>query len=83
MIKKAGKTFPAYGEASGLKEGEAVLELKDNGGNVALIVAGWEGEDTRRAARVLQNYRAYTAQLKGTSVKVAGTTSSPTIVTSA
>src|SRR3989344_4687555 len=78
-----GKTFPAYGEASGLKEGEAVLELKDNGGNVALIVAGWEGEDTRRAARVLQNYRAYTAQLKGTSVKVAGTTSSPTIVTSA
>lgn len=78
-----GKTYPAYGADSGLKEGEAVLELKDNGANVALIVAGWAGEDTRRAAKVLQSYKAFSTQLKGTSVKVAGTTSSPTIVTSA
>ncbi len=78
-----GKTYPAYGEDSGLKEGEAVLEIKENGANVALIVAGWAGEDTRRAAKVLQSYKAFSTQLKGTSVKVAGTTSSPTIVTSA
>ncbi len=78
-----GKTYPAYGEDSGLKEGEAVLEIKENGANVALIVAGWAGEDTRRAAKVLQSYKAFSTQLKGASVKVAGTTSSPTIVTSA
>lgn len=78
-----GKTYPAYGADSGLQEGEAVLEIKDNGDNVALVVSGWTGDDTRRAAKVLQSYNAFSSQLSGTSVKVAGTASSPTIVTSA
>ena len=78
-----GVTYPAYGVASGLQQGEAILSMKENGDKVALIVAGWEGEDTRRAAGVLKNYAAYVAQLKGSEVKVAGTTSSPTVVSSA
>ncbi|MEK6841142.1 MAG: S-layer protein, partial [Nanoarchaeota archaeon] len=76
-----GVTYPAYGEASGLKTGEAILSLKANGEKVALIVAGWAGEDTQRAATVLKNYEAYKGKLTGTEVKVSGTTASPTIVT--
>jgi hypothetical protein len=76
-----GVTYPAYGEASGLKAGEALLSLKTNGEKVALIVAGWEGTDTQRAATVLKNYEAYKGKLTGTEVKVSGTTASPTIVT--
>jgi len=76
-----GVTYPAYGEASGLKQGEAILSLKTNGDKVALIVAGWEGTDTQRAALVLKNYEAYKDRLMGSEVKVSGTTSSPTIVT--
>ncbi|MEK6907199.1 MAG: hypothetical protein AABW45_01610 [Nanoarchaeota archaeon] len=75
-----GVTYPAYGEASGLKSGEAVLSLKDNGDKVALIVAGWAGEDTQRAAAVLKNSEAYKGKLTGSEVKVSGTTSSPTVV---
>jgi len=72
--------YPAYGEASGLKSGEALLSLKNNGDKVALIVAGWAGEDTQRAATVLKNYEAYSSKLMGAEVKVSGTTASPTIV---
>lgn len=75
-----GVTYPAYGEASGLKQGEAILSMKANGEKVALIVAGWEGEDTQRAAGVLKNYEAYKGKLMGSEVKVTGTISSPTIV---
>lgn len=75
-----GVTYPAYGEASGLKSGEALLSLKDNGDKVALIVAGWAGEDTQRAATVLKNYEAYKSKLMGSEVKVSGTIASPTIV---
>jgi len=75
-----GVSYPAYGAASGLSAGEAVLSLKDNGDKVALIVAGWEGTDTQRAAMVLKNYEAYKGKLMGAEVKVSGTTSSPTVV---
>ncbi len=45
-----GVTFPACGESSGLGEGVATLSLKANGAKQALLVYGWEAEDTRRAA---------------------------------
>ena len=61
---------------------EAILSLKTNGAKVALVVAGWEGADTKRAAEVLKNYVAYDEKLKGSEVKVTGTTASPTIVSS-
>jgi len=75
-----GLEYPAYGAASGLSAGEAMISLKTNADNVALVVAGWEGTDTQRAARVLGDYSAYT--LTGNEVKVTGTTSSPTVVSS-
>jgi len=79
--KLLGLTYPAYGEASGLKTGEATIILKQNGNKVALLVFGWAGEDTQRAGTVLKNYEAYKGKLTGTEVKVSGTTASPTIVT--
>ncbi len=78
-----GLTYPAYGAASGLSPGEAILSYKANGEKAALIVAGWEAADTRRASTVLKNFDAYKSQFTGTEVKVTGTSSSPTIVSSA
>ncbi len=52
------------------KAGEAVLKVVENGGNVALVVAGYNADDTRRATKVLQNYGSFT--LTGTEAKVTG-----------
>ncbi len=71
--KFLGLTFPSCGAASGLSPGEAIIKLVDNGDKVAMIIAGWERDDTRRAAAALENYKAYTGKLKGTEVKVTGT----------
>jgi len=49
-------TYPACGSASGFTANEAIIELMDNGNNVALVVAGWEADDTKRAGVVLKNY---------------------------
>jgi len=71
-----GLTFPTYGSGvAGLSEGKAMLEMKDlTGGKKALLVYGWEADDTRRAALVVKNPDAFKAQLKDkTSVTVTGT----------
>ncbi len=68
-----GKEFPAYGANSGLAANEAVIELKKNGSNYALLVAGWEAADTQRAGVVLKNYASFKDTLKGTAVTVKGT----------
>ncbi len=67
------------------KPGEAIIELKDNGANVALVVAGTDAVDTRRASRVLRDYKNYKTQLVGKAVKVTGTsaTFTDTVVASA
>ncbi|MBS3149875.1 hypothetical protein J4455_04260 [Candidatus Woesearchaeota archaeon] len=65
------------GVASGFTPNEAVIELVDNGSNVALVVAGWEADDTKRAGVVLKNYddtKVMTAFGSKTSVVVKGTT---------
>ncbi len=67
-----GLQFPAYGSASGINPGEAVIELVKNGNNWALIAAGYEAENTRAAGLVLKNYKAHAGELKGTSVVVKG-----------
>ncbi|MBI4159038.1 hypothetical protein HY500_02140 [Candidatus Woesearchaeota archaeon] len=77
-----GLTYPAYGAASGISSGEAILSLKDNGEKVAMIVAGYESADTVRASRVLRDYAANKANLKGAEVTVKGTTSNPSVVAS-
>ena len=49
-----GLAYPACGALSGLELGKSVIELKTNGVNMALIVAGWEADDTRRAGVALK-----------------------------
>ena len=45
------------------KAGEGVLQMVDNGENVAMLVAGTGAADTRLAAKVLANYKDYAADL--------------------
>lgn len=56
---------------TGFTQGKAKIKLFENNGNVALLVAGYDAMDTRRAARVLTNYHDYT--LSGSEVEVTGT----------
>ncbi len=56
--------------------GKAMIKLYENAsGNVAMLVAGYEAPDTRRAARVVANYAQWqeSGKLKGTEVVVSGT----------
>ena len=78
-----GLSYPTYGEASTIPEDAAVIKLVNDAfttGKVALIVAGWEAENTQAACSVLQkyDYDEYAPKLTGTAVKVTGTTS-PTL----
>lgn len=61
--------------AAGFSEGKAMVKLFENGGNVALLVAGYSAMDTRRASRVVAEYQTWQDKgvLKGTEVEVAGT----------
>jgi len=66
--------------AEGFEQGKAMIKLFDsadgmNAGKVAMLVAGYSGEDTRRAANVLGNYKEYADKLTGKEVVVSGTTS--------
>jgi len=67
-----GVTYPACGSAqSAVPENKAIIEMKANGNNWAMIVAGWNAMDTRRAGVVLANYESFS--LTGTSATVTGT----------
>ena len=67
-----GKTYPACGDASGIAKDTAIIKaVKQTSGKVALVVAGWEAIDTKRATRVLANYDQYA--LSGAAVTVTGT----------
>jgi hypothetical protein len=78
-----GLEYPACRDDSGLREGEGIIRLYENGENVAIVVAGWEAEDTTRATRVLADYKRHIAneQLVGSKVKVTGTSVSHFTVT--
>jgi len=70
-----GLPYPSCGAASTIPENAAMIKLVENafgGGKVALVVAGWNAENTVAACKVLQQYDEY-ADLKGTAVKVTGT----------
>lgn len=54
--------------AEGFTEGHATLHLFDTGKNTALLVAGYTGQDTQGAARVLAEYGDY--DLKGDEMDV-------------
>ncbi len=60
---------------AGFKEGEGIIKLyKADTGKVALLAAGYSALDTRRVTRVLANYKDYASTLKGSEVRVTGTT---------
>jgi len=68
------------GAESTVPEGAAMIKLVDNAfvqGKTALVVAGWDAENTRAACSVLQQFSTY-ADLTGTGVEVDGTTT-PTL----
>jgi hypothetical protein len=60
--------------STGFEQGKAYIKLFEKGDKIAMMVAGYEGADTRRATTVLAKYDQYTAQLKGTEVVITGTT---------
>jgi hypothetical protein len=66
-----GKTYPAYGAASGIPENAGLIKLVENADKVAMIVAGWEAADTQRACRVVAESSDYA--LSGKEVQVTGT----------
>jgi hypothetical protein len=67
----------------GFTQGKARIQLFDQaGGKVAMLVAGYSADDTRRAASVVHNFRNYASSFKGTEVQVSGTSMSDITVTS-
>ena len=56
---------------AGFEPGKAMVKLFENGNKVALLVAGYSSDDTRRAARVLANHADY--DLSGDEVVISGT----------
>ena len=70
--------------AAGFTAGEAMIKLfeQTDGKHVSLLVAGYSALDTKRAARVLNDYKTHQAAgtLKGTSVVVKGTSLADTKV---
>lgn len=78
-----GLTYPACGADSGLSAGEGIVKLYESGDKVAIVVAGWEAEDTTRATRVLADFSMYqeAGQLVGSEVKVTGTSATEFTVT--
>ncbi len=69
-----GLDYPACGPESDMNEGEGLVKLYRRGNNVAIIVAGWDADDTTRASRVLADYKEQQdkRKLKGRSVVVTG-----------
>ena len=65
--------------AEGFEAGKGLIQLFENDGNVAMLVAGYSAADTRAAAKVISNSGDYT--LKGTKMQVTTATSSVTEVT--
>jgi len=76
-----GLNYPSYGAASTVPQNAAMIKLVNNAFNqglAALVVAGWDAENTRAACSVLQQYGAYSG-LTGAGVEVDGTTGTLTL----
>jgi hypothetical protein len=59
----------------GFEAGKAMVKLYQNDGNVAMLVAGYNAEDTRRATRVVANYdsSAFADKFTGDEIVITGT----------
>jgi hypothetical protein len=70
-----GLAYPAYGKASGITEGTAMIRVINDAftaGKAAVIVAGYEAENTRLATSVLQQAATKLAGISASSVTVTG-----------
>lgn len=67
---------------AGFEQGKAKIKLFPQGSKVAMLVAGYSADDTRRATKVVHNFRNYASSFKGTELQVAGTSMSDITVTS-
>ncbi|MEK6808278.1 MAG: hypothetical protein AABY14_01175, partial [Nanoarchaeota archaeon] len=66
--------------AQGFEDGKGLIQIwQHTNGNVALLIAGYSGQDTRAAAQVVANYKEYAGKLTGGKVEV--TTASKTVKT--
>ena len=75
-IEKAVKEVVAKGKyREGFEAGKAMVKLYQNDGNVAMLVAGYNAEDTRRATRVVANYdsSAFADSFTGDEIVITGT----------
>jgi len=57
---------------TGFEEGKAKIKLFE-GENVALLIAGYSADDTRRACTVMKNYKDYADDLGGMEVEMTAT----------
>lgn len=64
--------------AAGFEAGKGLIQLFENDGNVAMLVAGYSAADTRAAAKVVANYADY--DLAGMKMEVTTATSTVTEV---
>ena len=65
-----GLSYPTYGADSTIPEGKGLIQMVDNafsGTNSALVVAGWDADDTRNAAAVLKDYASHGTDFAGQS----------------
>ncbi len=67
---------------AGFEPGVGRIELYENNGNVAMLVAGYAALDTRNAAQVIANYGDYADQMKGMAVEVTRVGSAMTVAES-
>ena len=57
--------------------GEGILKMATNGEHVALLVAGYNAQDTRMASKVLKDHEDY--DLAGSEMKITGTVNNPVV----
>ena len=66
---------------AGFEAGKGMIKLVENGGNVAMIVAGYSATDTRAATSIVANAKA--GDLSGNNMEVTTATSTVVEVTTA
>jgi hypothetical protein len=81
-----GLDYPTYGQeaadALGIAEGQGAISVLDNPyttGMYAMVVAGWDVDNTRAAASALQLYDTKLAGITASAVVVTGTVGAPTV----
>jgi hypothetical protein len=81
-----GKPYPSFGAASGIPENAAWISIIDDAfttGKVAVVVAGWEADNTRLATSVLQQAATKLAGVSASSATVTGTSVASAVITPA